>query len=141
MQSYLEKIKTLHKDTSSYHSKTNKKVKHLNDIIGIMLGKMLLNKLTKLWNLYLDQAIFAYGIRTHSTTKTSLFYLLYNRQLHLLSDPNTALSTDKHGFRSNSSSGFRVFNRKFRVRSSSITNNSNSIEFELFSLLFNRVRA
>ena len=47
----------------------------------------------------------------------------------------------RHGFRSSSSSSFRVFDRKFRVRSSSITTNLSSIEFELFSLLFDRVRA
>ena len=45
----------------------------------------------------------------------------------------------RHGFRLSSSSSFQVFDRKFLVRSSSITNNSNLIEFELFSLLFDRV--
>src|SRR5436309_219682 len=40
-----------------------------------MLGKLLLNKPTKLWDLYLDQAVFACRVRTHTTTKTSPFYL------------------------------------------------------------------
>ena len=59
-----------------------------------MPGKMLLNKPTKLWDLYLDQAVFACRIRTHSTTKTSPFYLLYGRHPHLYDDHNIALSTD-----------------------------------------------
>jgi len=59
-----------------------------------MLGKLLLNKPTKLWDLYLDQAVFACRIRTHTTTKTFPFYLLYGRHPHLLGDMNVALSSD-----------------------------------------------
>jgi hypothetical protein len=59
-----------------------------------MLGKLLLNKPTKLWDMYLDQAVFACRIRTHTTTKTSPFYLLYGRQPHLLGDPNIALPSN-----------------------------------------------
>ena len=59
-----------------------------------MLGKMLLNKPTKLWDLYLDQALFACRIRTHTTTKTSPFYLLYDGHPHLLGDYNAALPSD-----------------------------------------------
>ena len=54
MQRYLKKIKTLHKNINSYHSYINDKMKRLNDIIDTMLEKMLFNKYTKLWNLYLD---------------------------------------------------------------------------------------
>ena len=59
-----------------------------------MIGKILLNKPTKLWDLYLDQAIFACRIRTHATTKTSPFYLLYGKHPHLLGDHNAALPVD-----------------------------------------------
>ena len=69
-------------------------MKRLNDIIGIMLGKLLLNKPTKLWDLYLNQAMFTCRIRTHSTTKTSPCYLLYDRHPHLLDDANVALPSD-----------------------------------------------
>ena len=94
VQRYLEKIKTLHKGTSPYHPRTNGKVERLNGIVGSMLGKMLLNKPTKLWDLYLDQAVFACRIRTHSTTKTSPFYLVYGRHPHLLGDRNMVLPAE-----------------------------------------------
>ena len=94
VQKYLKKIKTLHKGTSPYHPRTNGKVECLNGIIGTMLGKLLLNKPTKLWDLYLDQAIFTCRIRTHSTTKMSPFYLVYGRQPQLLGDTNIAMSSD-----------------------------------------------
>ena len=96
VEQYLKKIETLHRGTSPYHPRTNGKVERLNGIIGGMLGKMLLNKPTKLWDLYLDQAIFACRIRTHSTTKTSPFYLLYGKHPHLFGDDNTALPTDSN---------------------------------------------
>ena len=71
-----------------YHPWTNGKVERLNGILEDMISKLLFGKSTKL---YLDQALFACKIRTHSTTKTSPFYLLYGRQPHLLGDPNKAL--------------------------------------------------
>ena len=94
LQAYLKKISTHHHGTSPYHPRTNGKVERLNGIIGKMLGKLMLGKPTKLWDLYLDQALFACRVRTHTTTKTSPFYLLYGRQPHLLGDTNEALPID-----------------------------------------------
>ena len=72
----------------------NGKMEHLNGILEDMISKLLFGKHTKLWDLYLDQALFACRIRTHATTKTSPFYLVYGRQPHLLGDPNQALLID-----------------------------------------------
>src|SRR5271170_5245666 len=94
VEKYMEKIKMRHKGTSPYHPRTNGKVESLNGLLGRMITKYLLGKPTKLWDLYLDQALFACRVRTHATTKTSPFYLLYGRQPHLFGDPNLALPTE-----------------------------------------------
>jgi hypothetical protein len=59
-----------------------------------MLTKLLLGKSTKLWDLYLDQALFSCRVRTHSTTKTSPFYLVYGKHPRILGDHNAALSAE-----------------------------------------------
>jgi hypothetical protein len=94
VQAYLAKIKTMHKGTSPYHPRTNGKVESLNGLLGGILTKLLLGKSTKLWDLYLDQALFASRVRTHATTKTSPFYLVYGKHPHLLGDANTPLAVD-----------------------------------------------
>ena len=76
VENYLNKIKTQHKGTSPYHPRTNGKVESLNGLLGRMITKYLLGKPTKLWDLYLDQALFACRVRTHATTKTSPYYLV-----------------------------------------------------------------
>jgi hypothetical protein len=57
VQKYLAKIKMTHKGASPYHSRTNGKVESLNGALGRMLTK-LLGKSIKLWDMYLDQALF-----------------------------------------------------------------------------------
>jgi hypothetical protein len=94
VQKYLEKIKTIHKGTSPYHPRTNGKVESLNGLIGSMITKYLLGKPTKLWDLYLDQALFACRVRTHSTTHTSPYYLVYGQHPRLLGDDNHPLDVD-----------------------------------------------
>jgi hypothetical protein len=58
VETYLKKIQTVHKGSSPYHPRTNGRVERLNGIIGGMLTKLLLGKPTKLWDLFLDQALF-----------------------------------------------------------------------------------
>ena len=91
VQKYLAKIKTIHKGTSPYHPRTNGKVESLNGLIGKMITKYLLGKPTKLWDLYVDQALFACRVRTHSTTKASPYYLVYGKHPRLLGDDNYPL--------------------------------------------------
>jgi hypothetical protein len=86
VQKYLEKIKTKHKGTSPFHPRTNGKVESLNGLIGNMLTKYLFGKPTRLWDIYLDQALFACRIRTQATTKMSPFYLVYGQQPRLVGD-------------------------------------------------------
>ena len=94
VEAYLKKIQTVHKDASPYHPRTNGRVEYLNGIIGGMLIKPLLGKSIKLWDPFLDQALFACRIRTHTTTKTSPFYLIYDRHPHLLGGQNYSLPVD-----------------------------------------------
>ena len=94
IQSYLKKIETQYKGTSPYHPRTNGKVERLNGILEDMISKMLFGKPTKLWDLYLDTALFASHIHTNSTMKTSPFYLLYGQQPHLHGDPHHALPSN-----------------------------------------------
>jgi len=94
VQKYLEKIRTSHKGTSPYHPRTNGKVESLNGLLGRMLSRFLWGKPTKLWDLYLDQALFACRVRTHATTKLSSFYLVYGKHPRLLGDDNYPMKTD-----------------------------------------------
>lgn len=55
---------------------------------------MILNELTKLWDLYLPQTLFACRIKTHTTTKTSPLYLPYGRHRRSLGDTNVAMPGD-----------------------------------------------
>jgi hypothetical protein len=94
VQKYLNKIKTVHRSASPYHPRTNGKVESLNGLLGNMLTKYLLGKPTRLWDQYLDQALFACRVRTHSTTHTSPFYLVYGNHPRLVGDDNHPLDVD-----------------------------------------------
>jgi hypothetical protein len=94
VETYLKKIQTVHKGASPYHPRINGRVERLNGIVGGMLTKLLLDKPTKLWDLLLDQALFACRIQTHTTTKTSPFYLVIGKHPHLLGDQNYPLPID-----------------------------------------------
>jgi hypothetical protein len=94
VETYLKKIQTVHKDASPYHPRTNGRVERLNGIISGMLTKLLLGKPIKLWDLFLNQVLFACRIRTHTTTKTLPVYLVYIRHPHLLGDQNYSLPVD-----------------------------------------------
>lgn len=72
-----ERLGMKHRGTTPYHPRTNDAVERYNGVLGAMLTKYLVNHPIKEWDQYLEQALFATRICTHSTTKMSLFYLLY----------------------------------------------------------------
>src|SRR5271163_4305977 len=53
-----------------------------------------LGKSKKLWDMYLDQALFACRVRTHDPTKTSPFYLVCGKHPRLLGDHKIPLASD-----------------------------------------------
>ena len=88
MSQFLSKLNVKHRGTTPYHPRTNGAVESLNGTLGNMLTKYLLNRPRSHWDRYLDQALFAARIRTHSTTRFSPFYMLYGRQPRLPMDEN-----------------------------------------------------
>ena len=85
---YIRKLSIKHRNTTSYHPRTNGKVENLNKTLEAILTKYLTNKFTMLWNLYLSQALFAIRIRLHATSKKSSFYLLYEVHSRIFFDIN-----------------------------------------------------
>ena len=77
MKEFLEKLKTVHCSTTPYHPQTNGLVENFNRTISHMLTKYLVGKPHQMWDQYVDQVLSAIQICTHSTTRQSLFYLLY----------------------------------------------------------------
>ena len=79
-------LKIKHRNTISYHSRTNEIVKRFNDILSQMLIKYCIEQLIKNWNKYFNQTLFVTRIRTHIITDFSSFYLLYNINSRLFDD-------------------------------------------------------
>ena len=71
----------IYKKFNFYHLKMNEKIKKLNDILKNIISKLLLRKSIKLWNLYLNQALFIYRIHINQIIKISSFYLILNNNL------------------------------------------------------------
>ena len=86
MNIIFEFLKIKHRDTTSYHLRTNEIIKHFNDIINQMLTKYCIEQFIKNWNKYFNQILFVTRIRTLIIINFSLFYLLY--------DVNSRLSDD-----------------------------------------------
>ena len=88
---YIQLLGARHRTTTPYHPRTNGKVENFNGLLGRMLTKYLMNKPTKLWDLYLAQAVFAARVHEHSTTGFSPFYLVYGEQPRIPSDDDDAM--------------------------------------------------
>jgi hypothetical protein len=88
MKLFMKKLGAHHMGTTAYNPRTNGAVESLNGTLGNMLTKYLAGQSTKHWDLYLDGALFAARVRTHSTTKKSPFFMLYGRHPRLPRDQN-----------------------------------------------------
>ena len=77
MNMAFELLGTKHRGTTPYHPRTNGAVERFNGTLGQMLTKYCIGQPIKNWDKYLNQALFATRIRTHTTTGFSPFYLLY----------------------------------------------------------------
>ncbi|KAG2216040.1 hypothetical protein INT45_007161 [Circinella minor] len=75
---YTECIKIAHHFTSAFHARSNSKCERYNGILKQMLRKYT-NGALHIWDQYLDAALFACRIRTHTTAKYSPYYLTYSR--------------------------------------------------------------
>ena len=81
--------------TTSYHSRTNEKMKNLNEMLNQMLTKYLMSKSMWLWNEYLSQTLFIICVWLHAVTKKSSFYLLYKIHSWISADNNESKRTDE----------------------------------------------
>jgi hypothetical protein len=81
-----ERMKTKHRGTTPYHPRTNGMVERLNGVLGKATSKYLVGKPRKIRDLYVPQATYYARIRTHTTTESSPFKLLYGVHPRLVSD-------------------------------------------------------
>jgi len=86
MERAFELLRTRHRGTTIYHPRTNGVVERYNGVLGLIMTKYLADKKRTDWDKYLDQALFATRIRTHTTTGFSPFYLLYGVHPRLVGD-------------------------------------------------------
>jgi transposase InsO family protein len=88
MRFYITKLGIQHRITILYYPRTNGKVENLNSTLKRMLTKLIMGKLTKLWNEYLFQTLFSVKVRIHATSKISPFYFIYGIHSRIPSDAN-----------------------------------------------------
>ena len=86
METLLKRLNVKHRGMTAYHPRTNGAVESFNGTLGKMLTKYLINRPRNQWDLYLNQALFASRVRTHSTTRFSPLFLLYRREPKLPTD-------------------------------------------------------
>jgi len=95
MNMIFKKLGTKHRGTTPYHPRINSAVEQFNSVLGQTITKYLIEHPIREWDNYLEQALFAMHIHTHTSTKRSPFYLLYRVNPRLLGD---AVEPTCHGY-------------------------------------------
>ena len=93
LEEYLKRLHVKHLRTSAYHPRTNGMLEKFNGTFGLMLTR-LCGTARHRWDEFLDEAIFSYRIRIHTTTKQSPFFLLYGVQPAIPGDDTTPYVLD-----------------------------------------------
>jgi hypothetical protein len=76
IKEFLSKLKTKHLRTTAYHPRTNGMVERLNGALVSIIRKYA-DSNPHSWDLFVNEALLAMRIRTHSTTGVSPFFLTY----------------------------------------------------------------
>lgn len=92
VQYFIRLVNAKHRTTTPYHPRTNGKVENFNGLLGRMLTKYCMGKPTRVWDLYLAQALFATRVREHATSGKSPFYLVYGTHPRLPGDTRPVTS-------------------------------------------------
>lgn len=88
LSAYLKVLATKHRFTTPYHPRTNGKVENFNGLLGNILTKMLIGRPSRVWDQFLQQAVFATRVRVHTGTEQSPYFLLYGKHPRLPTDNN-----------------------------------------------------
>ncbi len=78
LEEYLSHQRIKHLKTSAYHPRTNGMVERFNGTFGRMLSRFINNNV-KIWDQFIDQALFACRVRTHKATGHSPFFMVYGK--------------------------------------------------------------
>ncbi|OMJ26426.1 Retrovirus-related Pol polyprotein from transposon [Smittium culicis] len=87
LKKYLKIQQIKHQFTSAYHPQSNGKTERANGVIGKAITKLSIKDKSK-WDDFLDLAVWATRIRSHSITGISPYFLVYGIEPRIPGDPN-----------------------------------------------------